>query len=154
VPDYIEALRRLGDLAFLREDMSTAGSRYARILELDATDVPAMIKLGVVRIRTGQPAEGVRLFQSAIERDPKNSEALLYLAGALASSGRSSDALPYFERAVAADPRSTMALNGLGLARLALGDKTRASAAFRESLRIDPSQREIERTLRELRSGG
>jgi tetratricopeptide (TPR) repeat protein len=154
VPDYIEALRRLGDLAFLRDDMTGAGSRYARILELDATDVPAMTKLGVVRVRTGQPAEGVRLFQSAIERDPKNAEALLYLAGALASSGRSSDALPYFERAVAADPRSTMALNGLGLTRLALGDKARASAAFRESLRIDPSQREIERTLRELRSGG
>ena len=85
VPDYIEALRRLGDLAFLREDMAAAGSRYARILELDATDVPAMIKLGVVRMRTGQPVEGVRLFQSAIERDPKNSEGLLYLAGALAA---------------------------------------------------------------------
>ena len=118
-------------------------SRYARILELDATDVPAMIKLGVVRVRTGQPAEGMRLFQSAIERDPKNSDALLYLAGALASGGRSAEALPYFERAVAADPRSTMALNGLGLTRLALGDKTRAGAALRESLRIDPSQREI-----------
>jgi arylsulfatase A-like enzyme/Tfp pilus assembly protein PilF len=154
VPDYIEALRRLGDMAFLRDDMGTAGSRYARILELDSTDVPAMIKLGVVRVRTGQPADGVRLFQSAIEGDPKNAEALLYLAGALASSGRSSEALPYFERAVAADPRSTMALNGLGLTRLALGDKTRAGAAFRESLRIDPSQRAIERTLRELRSGG
>src|SRR4029450_1459664 len=40
VPDYIEALRRLGDLAILREDMAAAGSRYGRILELDATDVP------------------------------------------------------------------------------------------------------------------
>jgi cytochrome c-type biogenesis protein CcmH/NrfG len=40
------------------------------------------------------------------------------------------------------------------LTRLALGDKTRARAAFRESLRIDPSQPEIERTLRELRAGG
>ena len=94
-----------------------------------------MTKLGVVRMRTGQPAEGVRLFQSAIERDPKNGEALLYLAGALASSGRSSEALPYFERAVAADPRSTMALNGLGLTRLALGDRARAGEAFRQSLR-------------------
>ena len=46
-----------------------------------------------------------------------------------------------------------MALNGLGLARLAVGDKTRAGAAFRESLRIDPSQREIANTLKELRGG-
>jgi tetratricopeptide (TPR) repeat protein len=154
VPDYIEALRRLGDLAFLREDMSTAGSRYARILELDATDVPATIKLGIVRMRTQQAAEGIRLFQSAIERDPKNGEGLLYLAGALASSGRPSEALPYFERAVAADPRSTMALNGLGLAWLAVGDKARAGAAFRTSLTIDPSQRDIANTLKELNGGG
>ncbi len=153
VPDYIEALRRLGDLAFLRDDMARAGTRYARILELDATDAPALTKLGVVRVRMGQPAEGIRLFQSAIERDPKNGDALLYLAGALASGGRSAEALPYFERAVACDPRSTMALNGLGLTRLALGDRTRASAALRESLRIDPSQREIANTLRELRGG-
>jgi choline-sulfatase len=153
VPDYIEALRRLGDLAILREDMTVAGSRYARILELDATDAPAMIKLGVVRMRTGQQAEGLRLFQSAIERDPKNSEGLLYLAGALTAGGRSAEALPYLERAVAADPRSTMALNGLGLARLAVGDKARAGAAFRESLRIDPSQPDIARRLSELRSG-
>ncbi len=153
-PDFIEALRRLGDLAFLRDDMGGAGSRYARILELDGTDVPAMVKLGVVRMRTSQAVEGMRLFQSAIARDPKNGEALLYLAGALAAGGRSAEALPYFERAVAADPRSTMALNGLGLARLALGDKTRAGAAFRESLRIDPAQPEVASTLRELRSGG
>ena len=154
MPDFIEALRRLGDLAFLRDDMGGAGSRYARILELDGTDVPAMVKLGVVRMRTSQAAEGMRLFQSAIARDPNNGDALLYLAGALAAGGRSAEALPYFERAVAADPRSTMALNGLGLARLALGDKTRAGAAFRESLRIDPSQPEIANTLRELRGGG
>jgi arylsulfatase A-like enzyme/tetratricopeptide (TPR) repeat protein len=153
-PDFIEALRRLGDLAFLRDDMGGAGSRYARILELDGTDVPAMVKLGVVRMRTSQPVEGMRLFQSAIARDPKNGEGLLYLAGALAAGGRSAEALPYFERAVAADPRSTMALNGLGLARLALGDKTRAGAAFRESLRIDPAQPEVASTLREIRSGG
>jgi tetratricopeptide (TPR) repeat protein len=112
-----------------------------------------MIKLGVVRMKTGQQAEGLRQFQSAIERDPKNSEGLLYLAGALTAGGRFAEALPYLERAVAADPRSTMALNGLGLARLAIGDKARAGAAFRESLRIDPSQPDIARRLNELRSG-
>ena len=40
VPDHIEALRRLGDLALLREDLNAAAARYARILELDAGDVP------------------------------------------------------------------------------------------------------------------
>ncbi len=154
VPDYIEALRRLGDLAIMRDDMPAAGARYARILELDTTDVPAMIKLGVVRMRTGQPGEGMRLFQSAIERDPKNGEGLLYLAGALTAGKRFAEAVPYLERAVAADPQSTMALNGLGFARLELGDKAGASVAFRESLRIDPGQPDIATRLKALHGGG
>ncbi len=122
VPDHIEALRRLGDLALLREDLDAAAGRYARIVELDAGDVSAITKLGVIRMRTGRRDEGMGLFRQAIERDPANAEALLYLAGALASAGRPAEALPYFERALAADPASTMALNGLGLTRLAVGD--------------------------------
>ena len=121
-PDHIEALRRLGDLALLRGDVQAAGARYSRILELDAADVPAMIKLGVVSVRSGRADEAMRLFRQAIAQEPNNAEALLYLAGALASGGRPAEALPYFERALAAGPRSTMALNGLGLTRLAVGD--------------------------------
>jgi arylsulfatase A-like enzyme/cytochrome c-type biogenesis protein CcmH/NrfG len=150
-PDQIEALRRLGDLALLGNDGPSAAARYSRILELDPTDVPAMIKLGVVRMRAGQIDEATALFQTAVTRDPKNADALLYLAGSLVKTGHQQQALPYFERAIAADPKSTMALNGLGLTRLALGDKAGAGTAFRESLRVDPSQRDIARTLADIR---
>ena len=154
VPDHIEALRRLGDLALLAGDFDAAETRYARILELDASDVRAMTKLGVVRMRSGRADEAMRLFRQAVEREPKNAEALLYLAGALASRGRPAEALPYFERALDAGPASTMALNGLGLTRLALGDRAGAAAAFRESLRLDPKQADIAQALAEVRRGG
>jgi len=153
VPDHLEALRRLGDLALLRNDLDGAGARYARILELDPTDAAAMSSLGVVRMRSGRGAEGVELFRRSIARDPTNADALLYLAGALASSGRPGEALPYFERALQAQPRSTMTLNGLGLTRMAVGDRMGAAAAFRESLRIDPKQPEIAERLADLRTG-
>ena len=93
----------------------------------------------------------MRLFQQAIEREPKNAEALLYLAGVLVSRGRPADALPYFERALAAGPPSTMALNGLGLARRALGDRVGAADAFRKSLRLDPKQPDIAQALADVR---
>jgi choline-sulfatase len=154
VPDHIEALRGLGDLALIEEKIAEAGTRYERILAIDPLDAGAMTKLGVVRMRTGRAPEAIALFRSAVEREPKNGEALLYLAGALASGGSPAEALPYFERAIAIDPRSTMALNGLALTRLALGDTSRAAESFRESLRLDPRQPDVARALADLRRGG
>ena len=157
VPDHIEALRRLGDLALLREDAGTAAARYDRILALDAGDVSALAKLGVARMRSGRPDEAIQaiqLFRQAIEREPGNAEALLYLAGALAAAGHPADALPYFERALEAGPPSTMALNGLGLTALAVGDAARAEAAFRQSLRLDHNQPEIATALAQAHRRG
>jgi choline-sulfatase len=154
VPDHIEALRGLGDLALIEEKTGEAGTRYERILAVDPLDAGAMTKLGVVRMRTGRAPEAVSLFRSAVEREPRNGEALLYLAGALASGGSPAEAVPYFERAIAVDPRSTMARNGLALTRLALGDTTRAAEEFRESLRLDPRQPDVARALADLRRGG
>jgi len=150
VPDHIEALRGLGDLALLEETPAAAGPRYERILAVDPEDTGAMTKLGVVRMQLGRPEEATALFRKVVEREPKNAEALLYLAGALASGGRPAEAIPFFERALAAGPPSTMALNGLALTRQALGDATGAAKAFRESLRLDPRQPEVAQALRAL----
>ena len=150
VPDHIEALRGLGDLALLDGRLDEAAARYARILEVGPGDAGAMTKMGVLRMRAGRGEEAIALFRRAVEREPGNGEALLYLAGALAASGRSAEALPFFERALAAGQRSSMALNGLALTRLALGDRTGAAAAFRESLKIDPRQPDVARTLKEI----
>jgi protein O-GlcNAc transferase len=150
VPDHIEALRGLGDIALLDGRLEAAAARYGRILEVDPADAGAMTKLGVLRMRAGRPDEAIALFRKAVEREPANGEALLYLAGALAASNRPAEALPFFERALAAGPRSSMALNGLGLTRLALGDRRGAGESFRESLRLDPDQPDVARTLRDL----
>ena len=151
VPDHIEALRGLGDLALLEGRLDAAATRYGRILEIDPSDAGAMTKIGVLRMRAGRADDAVALFRKAVDREPANGEALLYLAGALASTGRPADAVPYFERALAAGPRTTMALNGLGLTRLALGDRAGAAAALSESLRLDPQQPDVARTLAEIR---
>jgi len=152
VPDHIEALRGLGDLALVDGRLDEAAARYGRILEVDPADAGAMTKMGVLRMRAGRADEAIALFRKAVEREPNNGEALLYLAGALAAGGRSSEALPLFERALEAGPRSSMALNGLALTRLALGDRSGAAAAFRESLKLDPHQPDVARTLGDILS--
>ena len=89
VPDHLEALRRLGDLALRRGDLEAPRARATPASSRSIrTDAAAMSKLGVVRVRSGRADEGIALFRQAVERDPANGEALLYLAGALASSGR------------------------------------------------------------------
>jgi len=153
VPDHIEALRGLGDLALLGDRLDEAAARYARILQVDPADAGAMTKMGVLKMRAGRADEATALFRRAVEREPANGEALLYLAGALASTGHPAEALPLFERALAAGPRSSMALNGLGLTRLAVGDRAGAAAALAESLRLDPKQPDVARTLAVLRAG-
>jgi tetratricopeptide (TPR) repeat protein len=153
VPDHIEALRGLGDVALLEGRGADAALRYRRILEVDPADAGAMVKLGVLRMRAGERAEAIALFEKAVAREPNGGEGLLYLAGALASTGRPAEALPLFERALAAGQRSTMALNGLGLTRLAVGDRRGAATAFAESLRLDPEQPDVARTLAGIRGG-
>ena len=153
VPDHIESLRGLGDLAVLEGRLDAAASRYGRILDLDPADAGAMTKMGVLRMRAGRADEAIALFHKAVDREPANAEALLYLAGALSSTGHPADAVAYFERALAAGPRTTMVLNGLGLTKLALGDHRGAAAALHESLRLDPQQPDVARTLAEIRGG-
>jgi tetratricopeptide (TPR) repeat protein len=91
---------------------------------------PRLTKLGVVKVRTGAPAEAIRLLQRAVELDPRNAEALLYLAGALAASGRASDACRSSSAGSPSGPAATMVLNGLGLTRLSLGDRGGAARRF------------------------
>ncbi len=123
-PDHVEALRGLGDLAFVEQDADAAGAplrpdprgrarRRGRALE-------ARRRAHAHRTRRRRRS---RSSAARSRREPKNGEALLYLAGALASTGRAAEALPFFERALDAGQRNPMALNGLALTRMALGDR-------------------------------
>ena len=61
VPDHIEALRGLGDLALLEERLDAAAARYGRILAVDPGDAGAMTKLGVLKMRGGHADEAMAL---------------------------------------------------------------------------------------------
>ena len=144
-------LRGMGDAAVGAADMPGAERSYGRILEIQPGDVRALVKMGVVDVRSGRVEQGIARFLRAVELAPRDAEALLYLAGALSSAGRLQEAIPYFERTLAVSPRSVMALNGLGFARLQLGDARAASRALLESLSLDPRQPDVAKALAELR---
>jgi tetratricopeptide (TPR) repeat protein len=92
--------------------------------------VPALVKLGVARMRAGSDSEALALFERAVALDPRNAEARLDLAAALGKSGRSAEAIPHFEKAIEA------------------GDRPGAVRAFRDSLALDPRQAGIADLLR------
>jgi Flp pilus assembly protein TadD len=152
-PEHAEALRGLGDLAFVGGDLPAAAGFYGRVLAAAPSDAGATVKLGVVRMRGGQREEAVALFRKAIELEPRNGEALLYMAGAMASSGRPAEAIPYFNRALATGMKTPVLFNGLGMTRLELGDEAGAAAALQQSLALDPRQPQIAEVLARLRSG-
>ena len=132
-------------------DAAQAGSRYARIVELDPTDVArahqARRRPGCARARLTRRSSCSGELSSWIRRAPRRCSTWRAPSPRRAARPRrcrSSSA------ALAVGPRTTMVLNGLGLARLQLGDRGGAATAFRESLRIDPRQPDIASTLREL----
>jgi len=78
---------------------SNGGGRRGRflpgaIVTADPTDVPALVKLGVARVREGRVDVALALFERAVALDPGNAEALLDLAAPSGKGGRSSAAIP------------------------------------------------------------
>lgn len=79
-------------------------SNARRAAELAGQRPDAMVVLGTLAIRRGEPVVGESLFRRAIESDPDCGEAWLSLGMLLWSRGRSSEAWSAVRRSVTADP--------------------------------------------------
>ena len=64
------ALTNLGNIAFRRQDISTAEAYYRQALEVDATQPEAQYNLGYLMLERGLPQQSIDFFIGALEADP------------------------------------------------------------------------------------
>jgi golgin subfamily B member 1 len=155
----LAARNDLADLTFRRQDWSEAAAAYQSVLShpealpRDAQLV-AYERLGVARLRAGQPAEAIEPLEKAVAFDPRRTRALEALVEAARASGNDDAVVRHTQAllAVTDDPRTKLGL----LEHVATihserrNDPQRAIAAYLEALKIWPDERSIMHRLLEL----
>jgi tetratricopeptide (TPR) repeat protein len=99
-PTAPRPLELLGDVnaSLLRYDRAAA--RYQAYLAIDDQSPRVLYKLGLVRYRAGQPAEGVVVLRKALTLNPRFAEARYVLGLCLRDVRRNAEALSALTRAV------------------------------------------------------
>ena len=103
-PTAPRPLELLGDVnaSLLRYDRAAA--RYQAYLAIDDQSPRVLYKLGLVRYRAGQPAEGVAVLRKALTLNPRFAEAEYVLGLCLRDVHRNAEALAALTRAVDLTP--------------------------------------------------
>ena len=155
----LAARKDLADLTFRRQDWTEAAAAYQSVLAdpegltRDA-QLAAYERLGIARLRGGQPAEAIEPLEKAVALDPRRTRALEALVEA-ARASQNDDAVVRHTQALLAvteNPRTKLGL----LEHVATihserrNDPQRAIAAYLEALKIWPDERSIMHRLLEL----
>ena len=103
-PTAPRPLELLGDVnaSLLRYDRAAA--RYQAYLAIDDQSPRVLYKLGLVRYRAGQPAEGIAVLRKALTLNPRFAEAEYVLGLCLRDVHRNAEALAALTRAVDLTP--------------------------------------------------
>jgi tetratricopeptide (TPR) repeat protein len=142
-----EALYYQGDLLLGMRQIPEAQKNLEKSQTLDARFAPSLVDLGVLRMIQKQPAEGAKLFQSAIEIDPKNYLAPYYYANILAQTGAYEEAIRFYRQAIALKRDDAAVFSDLGYAYLKMHDEDDAIEAFKHGLRANPREGYFYRSL-------
>lgn len=111
----------------------------AEALVLENKDDPdALHILGVVRLRSGEPAAAEAALRRAIERDATVAAYHNDLGNALQDRGKLDEAIACYRRALRLSPGFAEAWNDLGTARYAKGELEAALECYRQAVRLRP----------------
>ncbi len=117
----------LGYLFQIQGRLDQAAAVLESALELQPNDLPALIRLGRVRLDLGANDEALVLFQRAFDLDPKSAAVLDGLGNVAAARDDAQQAVEHFEQALALQPTASSIHHALGLAYRKLGDLSKAT---------------------------
>lgn len=109
-----------------RGELTEAQEGFERSLQLEPTYLPALLRLGRVRLELGQLAAARELFERALSREPSTVAAIEGLGKVAAARGEPRVAAEHFQRALALEPSASSLHYALGQAYRNLGDLERA----------------------------
>ncbi|MCA9193470.1 MAG: tetratricopeptide repeat protein [Planctomycetales bacterium] len=112
-PNFVYALRGLGDIATLDGNLPEAIVYFRRALNIDPQSLSWKLTLGSALLQAGQLDEARQVLQDVVNRSPQNDEAHLQLAQVLAQLNEIDASITEFETAIALNPDDRAARIGL-----------------------------------------
>ena len=153
-PTALRPLELLGDVngALLRYDRAAA--RYQAYLAIDDQSPRVLYKLGLVRYRAGQAAEGIPALQKALTLDPRFAEAHYVLGLCLRDAHQNLEAEAALKRAIDLSPTLLPAREELAELYDRLGHSDEHLTQLEALVALDPGPaRSIELGLAYSRTG-
>ena len=108
-----------------RGDLAGADASFCEALRLEPFHAPAMVMLGMVRLRQGQGANATALLTEAVRLQPNVPETHNNLGTALSAQGRLDEAIAQFTEALRLRPGFAEARSNLARAKLPAPDRGR-----------------------------
>jgi tetratricopeptide (TPR) repeat protein len=141
---------QMGEVWSRRGDQEKAIQLYEKAVELNPTNVPVLINLGVARLMTEKWDEAVEAFLRVIALNPGDSAAYHGLGAAYASKGDFGEAEAAFTEALRINPQNVGALLNLGVAAYNQGRLDEAEAIAHKVLEMAPGDETAANLLEEL----
>jgi tetratricopeptide (TPR) repeat protein len=131
-----------GDLLTIKKQMHEAIAFYQKALENGTTEVSpklavAHYQLGTSAEEIGVTGDAIKLYQMAIDLNPKEKEYHNSLGRMLLRQRRYKEALNAFNTAIRMDSSFALAYANKGQAAYALGEKEQSLSAYKRALEID-----------------
>ncbi len=117
-------------------DHAGAANFYAKVLDKNRADIPALYGLGMSLLKMGKPVQAEDTFHALLAIDPGHNDGIYYLAKAYLAQEKTEDAVRRFGQLLAADPQDSRALNGIGMAYDLAGRHRDAQKAYISGLRV------------------
>lgn len=136
----------LGGLLLNLSRPDDAEARLQKSISLDARFAPSVVSLGILKMNDDSE-EAKKLFQSAIEIDPRNYLAHYNLALALVRENLVEQAITSFKQSISLKPDMALAYMNLGYAYRQTGQEDDAIETFRQGLRVNPKEAYFYRAL-------
>lgn len=138
-PNQYDALYLSGVLALQQDRLDDALGLLTRARRVDRKSVICQVRLAMVLMRKGQPAEAETHLREALSRDPNFAEGWDWLAVGLRLQDKLVDAVACHERAVKLAPDSAVFWVNFGLTYSLLGYPEKALPCHDRALALDPA---------------
>lgn len=119
-------------------NLTEAEALYRQIIAVDAGHVDALANLGMIRIHQGDPQQGVRLLERALEAGPGHPFLYMTLGSVLQDMRRFDEAITAYRRAITLKPDFLEAHVNCGAACLNLERPDEAIACFDCAIALRP----------------
>ena len=138
-----QAYQNIGKLA-------EAEFAFARAVKIAHENVSFINKLAVIKLQQQNFGEAIELFQSSLNKQPKQVEALVNIGFAYANAQDVPKAMQCYHEALKLDPDFQQALLNRAALHVMTKNIEAARADLRQILLLNPEQEEVKRLLKSL----